>query len=259
MPFYPRTKKFSIVRSGPVAGTYRIGNREKWLQNDGLRFELAWMAGARGKPGVNGDVIDASSTVRSITDREFEINGDNGGSSDDVTYNPEGGLVFTTDSAADKDVILLPHLDANLSPWERNTWGSDQETHWECLIKTGASVASTVIWAGLKLTTTNVTITDAHQAFLRYEDTVNGGIWQAVSSVTGDDDEHNTKKAVAVSTAYHLAIEIDSTRRARFYINGDLVETSAPLVVVDLKPYIGVKGNAKVLNVRGQAISRLYA
>ena len=233
-----------------------------WNSQEGLneRYCLVWVAGARGKPGINADIQNAAEATRMITDPFFEILGTNG-SSDDVTYNAEGGIQFDTDGADGDGLILLPHLDANQSPWAQITWGTDQETRWECYIKTGASIDNCIIWAGLKLTNTDVVITDDDQVFFRYENGVNSGKWQAVNSIGGTDDSHDSGVTVALSTVYHLVIEIDSSRIARFYINDTLVETSAALTdTVDLIPYIAVEADgaaeAKALIIYSQASSR---
>jgi len=226
--------------------------------HDGLsdRFELSWVAGQHGLPVLNADIA-------LLYDQDFEILGTNA-TADDVTYNAEGGITFETDGADGDEVILLPHLDANQTPWTQVTWGTDQEVIWSCHIKTDASIGNCIIWAGLKLTNTEVTGTDADQAFFRYENGVNSGKWQAVSSIGGADDAHDSGVTVAINTAYHLVIAIASDRTAKFYINGALVETSAALTdATDLIPYIGVAADgaaeAKKLHVRGQKISRAFA
>ena len=227
------------------------------------RFSLTWIAGQRGKPGKNADIQNAAESTRMVTDPDFELLGTNAVSTD-VTYNPEGGIIMETVGADGDEDILCPHLDANQSAWAQTTWGTDQNVRWECRIKTGANITNCIIWAGLKLTNTEVTITDANQAFFRYEDDNNNGEWEAISSVGGADDEHDTGVVVAVDTDYHLVIDIQSDRTAKFYINGTLVETSAALAdAIDLIPYIGVAADgaaaAKSLIVRSQSIIRDFA
>lgn len=225
------------------------------------RFELKWVAGQRGKPSLNADIQNAAEGTRMIADPDFEVLGTNA-SSDDVTFYAEGGIKMETDGADHDQVILLPHLDANQSAWTQVTWGSDKQTEWECHIKTGSAITNTVIWAGLKLTNTSVTATDADQAFFRYQNGVNSGNWQAVDSVGGTDHETDAGVTVAANTEYHLRIAIDSSRLAKFYINGVLVKTSVALTTEkDFIPYIGIQGEgaaeAKHLYVFGQSISRV--
>lgn len=223
------------------------------------RFELRWTAGQRGKPGINADITSATEAVRMIADPSFEVLGTNA-SSDDVTYYAEGGITIETDGANNDQVIVLPHLTANISPWTGVTWGTDKETKWEAVIRTSAITAAT-IWAGLKLTNTSVTATDDDQAFFRYAAGTNSGKWQAVSSIGGTDDAADSGVTVAEDTTYRLTIVIDSARKASFYINNVLVKTSAALTnAVDLIPYIGIQANgaaAKKMHIMGQAISRV--
>lgn len=224
------------------------------------RYGLRWVAGQRGKPSLNADINSATEATREIADPDFEILGTNA-SSDDSTFFAEGGITFTTDGGGTDSVILLPHLDANQTAWAQVTWGTDKQTEWECDITTDADITACVIWAGLKLTNTATTTTDAKQIFFRYAPATNSGEWEAISSINNSDDAHDTNVAVAASTRYHLKIAIDSSRIGRFYINGSLVETSAALDnTTDLIPYIGIlesEAVGKVLNIHGQSISRV--
>jgi hypothetical protein len=234
------------------------------IRNDlnglGTRFSLVKWFGERGKPGLNADIQNAAEATRMVTDPDFEVLGTNA-SSDDVTYNAEGGVLLTTDGADGDGVFLLPHLDANQSAWTQVTWGTDESVEWEALIETGAAITNSIIWAGLKLTNTDVVATDADQAYFRYENGVGSGAWQCVSSNAGTDTTTASGVTVAVSTKYHLKIAIDSSRIARFYINGVLVETTAALKTgIDLIPYICVEADgaaeAKTLVAYGTTISR---
>ena len=226
------------------------------------RYELSWTAGERGKPGINADINSATEAVREIADPKFEVLGTNGTSALS-TYYAEGGITFTTAGADNDQMILVPHLDANQSAWEQVTWGTDQEAIWECMIRTTATITSMTIWAGLKLTNTSVTATDNDQTFFRYAAATNSGKWQAIHSIGGTDTATDTGITVAASTTYRLRVAIDSSRIAKFYINGTLVSTSTALTdATDLKPYIGVQANtaaARAVNIIGQAISRKVA
>jgi len=258
-------------------GALVVDANNKFLSAHGLsdRFELVWVAGARGKPGLTADIIPASAddsgdgatkaefATMHITDKEFEVLGTNC-SSDDVTFNAEGGIVFTTDGADGDEVFLLPHLDTSQTAWSNVTWGTDQETEWECVIVTGADITNSIVWAGLKLTSTDVVATDADQVFFRYENAINTGKFQAVNSIGNVDVSADSGVTVAASTVYHLAIKISATRIATFYINGALVATSLALTdATDFIPYVCVAADGaaepKTLTVRGQAISRLFA
>jgi len=226
------------------------------------RFELIWVAGQRGKPSINADIQNSAEATRMIADPDFEILGGNA-SSDDVTFNVEGGIKIETDGGGTDSVIVLPHLDANQSAWAQVTWGTDQETEWQAHIKTGSAITAQVIWAGLKLTNTDVTATDNDQVFFRFAPSVNSGKWQAIYSIAGTDSANDSGVTVAASTEYVFTITIDSGRIARFYINGVLVLTSTALAdTTDLIPYIGILESAaaaKHMLIFGQAISRKFA
>ncbi len=229
------------------------------------RFRLEWVAGQRGKPGMNADIADSAEfATLVVTDPDFEILG-TGSSNDDVTFYAEGGIVLETDGSDGDEEILLPHLTANQSAWEQVTWGTDNEVRWESNIRTGDSIEMSIIWAGLKLTNTEVMVTDDDQLYFRYESDVNTGEWQAITTVNGGgDDAEDTDVAVAIDTNYHLVIEIDNTGIASFYIDGALVETGGTFAGnhADLIPYIGVAEDgasaARSLVIRGQVISREY-
>ena len=224
------------------------------------RYELRWTAGARGKPSANGDILSTSESTREIADPDFEVLGTNA-TSGSATYNAEGGIKLTTAGADGDSVIVLPHLDANQTAWSQVTWGTDKETVWEGMLATDASIAATVIWAGLKLTNTPTTATDNDQAFFRYEAGVNSGKWQAIYSIGGTDTATDTGVTAATATVYHFKVAIGSDRTARFWINGTLVVTSSALSnAVDLIPYMGVAASgaaaAKAITVYGEAIGR---
>ena len=224
------------------------------------RYELKWVAGERGKPGINADIQDATEAVRMIADPNFEVLGTNGVSAS-TAYYAEGGITLTTAGANNDQVIIAPHLDASQSPWTQVTWGTDKETVWECDISTSSNITANIIWAGLKLTNTSTTATDDNQVFFRYAAATNSGKWQAIYSIGGTDTADDSGVTVAVSTRYHLKVTIDSSRIARMYINGVLVSTSTALTdATDFIPYIGVQattGAAKSVVVHGQSISRV--
>lgn len=232
------------------------------------RYELKWIAGARGLPQLTGvtqepasNTYATASFLASINaDREFEILGTNA-TSDDVTISAEGGLKVETDGGANDQVIILPHL-TNTTAWRQVTWGSDQQTEWSCHIKTGSAITATTIWAGLKLTNTLTMATDADQVYFMYAPATNSGKWEAIYSIANADVAANTGVTVAVDTEYHLRIVINAARVPKFYINGVLVATGTALTTEkDFIPYIGIEGQgaAKHMYVYGQAISRAVA
>lgn len=235
------------------------------------RVELKHVAGQRGKPALNAVIaLDENSNAAAhlaanIADPDFEILGTNAATSC-VTYNPEGGLDLTTTTTSGDQVILLPHLDSNQTPWTSFTWGTDKETCWSIDFATGAAITTEIVWAGLKLTNTPTGATDDDQVMLRYEAGVSSGKWVLWTSIGGTDTTTVTDVTVAVSTRYRLWVSIDAARVARIWLSvgvtGEprLIYTTAALTdAVDFKPYLGVQtatAGARVITYYGQTISR---
>lgn len=215
-------------------------------------------------PKLNADIQNAAEATRMIANSDFEVLGTNMTSA--LSVGDVGGGVLLTTAGADGDgAIILPHLDANQSIWTKCVWPTDKSLEWECLITTGSAgqIGNAIIWAGLKLTNTDVIITDADQVFFRYENGVNGGKFQCTTSNTGVDDTDDSGVAVAAATSYHLQIIVDGDRDVKMLINGALVATPTGLKTgINLIPYIAIEADgaaeAKILMARYQALSRLY-
>jgi len=229
-------------------------------------------------PEVNANVADAN------VNKNFEILGTNA-SIDDITFSStEGGAQLQTDGADNDQVIVLPHLAIDQTAWTNILWGTENQTHWACAIRTGSSIADMSFWAGLKLTNTPVYATDADQAYFLYSSnddmgslTTNGKL-HFVYSVGGTDYITDLDIAVAASTIYRFRIEFDSSRKIKIYVN----ETQYGLVTsataggaeqsysqqkslamtddIDLIPYVGVQaltGSAKQITLCYEHISRV--
>ncbi len=187
----------------------------------------------------------------------FEILG-TGASDDDITFATDhGALDMETDASGSQQVILLPHLTSGLSAWTGVKWGTENQVIWECVIRTGSSVAGIILWAGLKLTNDQDITADDDQAFFRFD--TGETVWETVHSVGGvADTEFSTDVTVAIDTNYYLKIAIDSDRKPHFFIDNKEVYVGAALTDdVNLIPYIGVEGNAKTLYVVKEKISRI--
>ena len=201
------------------------------------RAELYWVAGERGKPGINADIQNASEAVRMIADPYFELQG-NGIASGSSVLNSGGGLTLTNQAgAANRQCILVGHADASQSPWGTYQFSSSKSPRWGITMKTGPSIANMTLWIGLKLTTSMATATDNEQIFFRYENGVGGGNWQAINSVVGNAATLATSVTVATTTKYTLEIAVDEDRVGRMFINGELVKStlSSPSTPNDLR------------------------
>ncbi len=195
------------------------------------------------------------------TNLDFEILGTNA-SDDDVTFDAtNAGLLLTTDGADNDQIIVLPHLDAGQTAWSGIKWGTENQTIWEATIKTGATIANVLIWAGLKLTNTPTIATDANQAFFRFSTDDADTTIRCISSIANVDTNTDSGVTLAADTTYRLRIEIDSARKAHFFINEvEVTSTTALTNDIDFIPYIGIQSlsaAADTMIINKQAISRV--
>ena len=206
----------------------------------------------------------------------------------------KGGIFLQTDGGDNDQIILFPRGGAaadpiNSSMWATTLWQSDSEVHWEGAICTGASIADTAIFAGLKLTAVGTYATDADQAYFLYSSNDDMGALSTnadlhfVYSVGGVDYITDLKLdgvqiAVTADTRYRLKIEVDSNRQVSAFVNEvqyglvtsatagggtQSVATTKSLALttnIPLKGTIGVQaltGSAKDLYVFYERISRV--
>ena len=212
-------------------------------------------------PGLNADLANATEAPRVPRNKHFEILGTNGTSALATFSTTRAGLLITTAGADNDQMIVLPHLDTAQTAWANIKWGTENMTDWETAITTHSSIATTLIWAGLKLTNTPTIATDNDQVFFRYDTDVPDTTWQLVYSIGGTDVTFDTGVAVAASTTYRFRVKIEADRTANCYINDTLVKTTPALTNdVDLIPYIGVQALgivAVALTIHYEKISRL--
>lgn len=217
---------------------------------------------------LNADIQDVLESVRQLANPDFEVLGTNMTSALSLV-DVEGGNVVTTAGADNDQAIIAPHLDTNQSAWTKVTWGADRETWFDACFTTGAAITTSILWVGLKLTNTPTVTTDINSTFIRYENAVNSGKWQANVSIANSDSTVDTGITVAAATTYRLRIIFDRLRYASIYMangmSGDWrrVHRSASAfgTGVDLIPYFGVQANgaaaARSLVARRLVMSRL--
>lgn len=255
-----------MVRDGTVSGDM-YGDRiykdritvEGNFSRSPERYYLEWMGR---KVGINTDIDQVYTTeVARNVSTDFELLGTNAVTTCSTYSATDAAMLLTTTAADNDQVILLPHLDSEYSPWTGVLWGTENQIIWECAIKTPASVATILFWAGLKLTNTPTIITDDDQVFFRYSTDDSDAGWVIESSIGGTDTAKASGVTCAASTVYRFRIEIDSDRKAHCYINDKLVEVTTALTDdIDLIPYIGMQnltGGARILTVYYEKISRM--
>ena len=247
-------------------------------------------------PGINGDLASTTESTNTPVSRNFEVLGTNMTSALATYSATVAGMTITTAGADQDQSIVLPHLDTKQTAWTGTKWGTENQVHWECGIRTSSAIDNQKIWAGLKLTNDQLPQTDANQAYFYFAtDATNG---QALStytplyfiySIAGTDYLTNTGITVAASTNYHLKIKFDSDRKMEIFVNGvqygvtqtaattfdgstsvtgttqadidDKTQKSVAMTDdIDLIPYIGIEagdGAAAALDVQFETMSRL--
>ena len=238
-------------------------------------------------PGVNGDLASTTESTNTPVNRSFEILGTNHTSALATYSATVAGMAMTTATADQDRMIVAPHLDTKQGAWSGVLWGTENQVHWECGIRTSAAIDNQWIWAGLKETNVQEAATDDDKAFFTFgTDADNSGtsftdftLLHFIHSIGGTDYISALPITVAASTNYHLKIVFDSSRKVSIFVDGEqynITSTSgstggtavtkgtgksgAMTDNIDLIPYIGIENcdaAAAVLNVQYEAISRL--
>ena len=243
-------------------------------------------------PGLNADLASTTESTNTPVNRNFEALGTNMTSALATYSATVAGMAMTTATADQDRMIVAPHLDTKQGAWAGTKWGTENQVHWECSIRTSSAIDNQWIWAGLKLTNVVELATDANSAFFSFgTDADNAG--QAFTDFTKLHFSHSIANTdyisqlpitVAADTNYHLKIVFDSDRKLTIYVNGiqynitstagstggtavtavqpGTVATKSAAMTdnIDLIPYIGIENcdaAAAVLNVQYEAISRL--
>lgn len=191
----------------------------------------------------------------------FELTGTNAANADSLHSATIGGLEIHTAGANNDQIIIGPHTDTKQSAWSVISWGTENQVDWESTIRTSASIADIILFAGLKTSNSPTVAADNDKAIFRYSTADGNTTWQAIYSIGGVDTTVDTGVTVAANTIYRFWINIDSSRIARFYINDTLVATSTALTNdVNLLVFSGVQALAaaqKQMVISHEKISRI--
>jgi len=188
-------------------------------------------------PGIAADQAATGGSNHSAVNRELMIEGANSTSAL-VTYLADGAGATLTTAAVDEDsMIVSPHSVSKQSAGGNTLFGTENEVSWEASIRTDA-IDNQDVWAGLKLSNTEVAITDTDQAYFTYGTAAEffqtlsttdntamnidgtGMGWHFIYSINDVFYTTNLNLAVVADTVYHLKIVIDSDRKVSAYING---------------------------------------
>jgi hypothetical protein len=222
------------------------------------RIQLVYHAGEHGLIDV-----DAATAPIASMDRHFQIQGTsvvNG----NCTYDAEYGLALTTAGGATdyEQCIVLPLPDAdNQSLWRELTWGTDRETEWEAVVRTNTLTSLERIEAGLVLTMPAPMSEDGDNDQVKFSYLENTDTnWQVNVSIGGTDTTADSGVIVTADTVYHMAIRIDRSKQARFYLNERLVHVTTALDTANLLPTVGIQAGTATaacsMNFISMAIGR---
>lgn len=206
-----------------------------------------------------------------LASREWMLQGTAAVSSN-VALTAGGGLTLTTATSANDQMIIAARTGAVTAQGV----ASGRFPTFEAYVQTGASITDYILCLGLKLTATATVATDDDQIIFRYQNGVNSGFFQLVTSNAGTDTTVNLSAtspanvalaAVAVSTTYGFRIEVVEGFVVRFYLRvgttGDwaLVATTAANAIrtgITLLPFIILQTTttaAKTATIWGPTIS----
>lgn len=255
----------------------RLYNRfeleERFLQRPALNAVI-------GLPGSDSTSPTAAAFLAyNVANKDFEVLGSNMTTAL-CTFADGGGITITTAGGANTTdaAILTPHLDTTQSAWAATKWNTADEISFETVIKPVA-VTTTKIYAGFKLTNTNVAATDDNQVYFVFDtaDTLSVSTtnWVAVSTRAGVADiAIDTGIAASIANTV-LRIQVDQNRIPYFFINGVLVavgngtettgvttSTGALTDDIDLIPYIGciqkTNSTAAAVTIRSLRCGKSY-
>ncbi len=165
-----------------------------------------------------------------------------------------GGVTLTTNAATDAIAELLPFTG---SAWAGTNWATGSQLNFNVLVKTAASIADIVHNIGLSDYPTDITAithddeTQKDISFVYQSDY--SANWLIVVTLGNSTDPIviDTKVPVVASTAYKFGFRLDSDRNLFMTINDEPAYFNQVCVFpsANLKPYCGLRGNAKALTV----------
>lgn len=226
----------------PDDGAYRVRIREEFRK-------LPRLAGSTVLFNLGTGYTDTEVEHALLGNTDWELQGTNAANAG-ATFWTGGGVALQTAGAQNDQMIIAPLSEASVDGGTYNSlvntvaWDTTKSAWFRTWIKTSASVADIVIWAGWKLTNTSVIATDADQAFFRVAGDASGvGNWTVNDSNTGTDTEYETDIAIAASTGYLLEVKVDAQRYPYYYINHQFLRKGAQLKnsLTTLKPFVGVQ------------------
>jgi hypothetical protein len=213
------------------------------------------------KPGVNGDIAASAEGTRMIANPDFEVLGVNH-STDDVAFDaPTGGIKMETDGSNQDAISIFPHADTTQTKWAlAGMWGSENQVDCEIALRTGSSIATQTLYAGLKKAddagNNHAYATDSDQVCFWFSTddtegafTTNANLHCIVSS-GGTDYITDLGFALAADTDYRLTISLDRERKPSVWVNGKQYSLTSDATAGGVETGTGVvKGPALAVDI----------
>lgn len=178
----------------------------------------------------------------------------------DVTRDPDGGLNIVTAGADDDQVIVSPLAGSAAAA---TLWSPEVGSRMEVVIEL-PDVSNLLFHMGFGLTANLDLVTDDDQA--KFEFSTEGALtvenWTSNDSIAGLDSQVDTFLAAAALRTINLAVEINTSSVARFYVDDILKVTTGTLTLAaDLQPFFGIQAlaaAAKTVKVRSIRVNRVH-
>ena len=164
----------------------------------------------------------------------MEVIGNNAASGDVTRTTTVPGVRLSGGSDGDA-AVLIGHQDASQSAMGAPIFGTENECHFECLIRTGASIASQTWGAGFLNSASQAAdaavfnfATGDDAAYFVYGDTDddtgvlgdNTQLYFVTNHGAGNDVRVKLPITVAANTTYRLGIQIDASRQVSIFVDG---------------------------------------
>jgi len=201
-----------------------------------------------------------------LANKDWQIGGTNATNAT-VAFDNGGGIKLTTTGGAADQVFLVPHADTDQSVWASTTWKTIKRPVLEARFRTGASVAVTKFWFGIRLANDSpfVPSTDVDQILLWYDAAVDAYFHYTISrnnvDVTGICTfKDGTYPTVIADMEGHVVVGMDENYYPFLIVNGILTyyAETAMRALTSWIPSLGVQGASKHIIVRNLAMSQDY-
>ncbi len=202
--------------------TFMINERGMWLNNNHIYLEERFLQRPALKavnelPGSDSTSPTAAALLAyTIANKNFSVLGQ-AMTTALCTHSASGGITLTTAGSSGDQAVVEPSLTTGITEWSAINWLSEKSPRFECFIRTPATITSYCMWAGFKLTLTDVLATDADAAFFKFSTTADTG--GSATNLTVCIARAGIKVVtvlpivITASTLYRLTLSVNAQRQ----------------------------------------------